>query len=136
MTHNDFTDQLQALQEIADKQHAEQKAQDKAAKEQSRQEQIEAGACTIVPFPRRATKEPFRSDLTVEQNSLFVSNRYKKKHFVREWKLDNGSEDTLRRVAIGKNNEKDEPRGVLKQAHQDVFYRLLQLWGELTVLSQ
>lgn len=36
-----------------------------------------------------------------------------------------------RKLTVGKTNKDDEPRGVLKQIHQDVFYRLMQLWGKL-----
>ena len=130
MNMADFTDQLQALQEIADRQQAEQNAQAKAAKKQNRQEQIEAGACNVVPFPKR-TKEPFRSELTIEQSSLFIANRYRKKFFSREWEIKNpDGEPLLRRLTVGKVHQDDEPRGVLRQVHQDVFYRLLQLWGE------
>ena len=131
MASTDFIDQLQAFQQIADRQQAEKVAQEKAVVEQKRQEQIKAGACTVVPFPKRAKTKPFRSELTIEQSSLFVANRYRKKHFSREWELEAPSGTIVyRRLTVGKSNKDDESRGVLKQIHQDVFYQLLKLWGE------
>jgi hypothetical protein len=75
--------------------------------------------------------EPFRSELTIEQSSLFVANKYKGESFIREWEVTNPeTKETLRkRVTIGKATEHGKERGVLKQHHQDVFYRLLHLWG-------
>ena len=116
---------------MADKLHAEEKALAEATRERNHSEQVQNGSCTIVPFPRKVRTEPFRSELTIEQSSLFVANGYKKKHFTREWTLRGKNGDIVKRkLAVGKVNNKDEPRGVLKQVHQDVFYQLLQLWGK------
>lgn len=130
MASNNLTDPLKTFQAMADKLHAEEKAQEEAEREKKHSEQVQNGSCIIVPFPRKVRTEPFRTELTIEQSSLFVANGYKKKYFTREWVIKGKEGEIIRRkVAVGKVSDKDEPRGVLKQVHQDVFYRLLQLWG-------
>jgi hypothetical protein len=132
MAPNDLTDPLKTFQAMADKLHAEEKTLAEEEREKKHSEQAQNGSCTIVPFPRKVRTEPFRSELTIEQSSLFVANGYQKKHFTREWAIKTPfGELVTRRLTVGKNNVDDEPRGVLKQVHQDVFYRLLRLWGEL-----
>lgn len=102
----------------------------RAQRRAQRGEQIEEGRCNVVPLPRVAT-QPFRTELTVEQNSLFVSNSYKGDHFERELTVTNpdSEEKVLRRLVVGKVDDNDRGRGVLTQYHQDVFYKVLQLWG-------
>ena len=51
-----------------------------------RTEQVVVGRCNVRPLPVVAT-QPFRTELTVEQNSLFVANGYKDEFFVREWEV-------------------------------------------------
>ena len=106
-------------------------AQKQAALAKERMEQVAAGRCNIRPFPTLAT-QPFRSELTIEQNSLFVSNGFRDDFFSREWMVKHPSsgEPVTRRVSVGKVNETDRGRGVLTQTHQDVFYQLLQLWDK------
>ena len=134
MNQDIFTNHLQAMQDIADKHQAEQLAQVESEKEQNRLEQISAGNCNIVPFPKKLKTEPFRSELTIEQSSLFVANRFKGDHFVREWTIaspKNDKEIAVHKLIVGKTDGKDKRSwGVLKQVHQDVFYKLLRLWGE------
>lgn len=103
--------------------------QKKQAKE--REEQITIGRCTIKPLPNVAT-QPFRSELSVEHNSIFVSNSFKGDSFERTWeaKHPESGEVVLRRLLVGKVNETDRSRGVLKQSHQDAFYRLLDVWAK------
>lgn len=95
--------------------------------------QVEKGKCNVVPFPTVATK-PFRSERVVEQNSLFVANRYKGHCFIREWEVQHPSgsgEPVTKRLTVGEEDPKNGGYGVLKQIHQDVFYKLLQLWASL-----
>lgn len=97
----------------------------------ARQRQLQRGRVNVVPLPRVAT-QPFRTELTVERNSLFVSSTFKGDHFVRESmvKHPESGEDVLRRVTVGKTGKRGKARGVLTQAHQDVFYQLLRFWGD------
>ena len=131
MGQNELANQINQLQAIADKQLAEQQAVVAVQEQLCRTKQIELGSCNITPLPCVAT-QPFRSDLTVEQNSLFVANRYKGNHFTRTWTIKHPDlgEPVLRKVTVGKVHAKDRARGILKQTHQDAFYRLLQLWAE------
>lgn len=104
---------------------------EREAREAERQLQLRLGRVNVVPLPRVAT-QPFRTELTVERNSLFVASTFKGDHFVRESvvKHPESGEEVIRRVTVGKTGEKGKARGVLTQAHQDVFYVLLQIWGE------
>ena len=112
-------------------------AQDRAAQDadEARQQwlsQVEKGRCNVVPLPVVAT-QPFRSELSVEQNSLFVANRYKGHCFIREWEVPHPSgsgEPVRKKVTVGEPDPRAGGYGVLKQIHQDVFYKLLQLWAE------
>lgn len=100
--------------------------------DQQRDRQVADGRCNVVPLPQVATR-PFRTELTVEQNSLFVSNSFKGDHFKRESTVTNpdSGEEVIRRMTVGKVHEKEKRgRGVLTQMHQDVFYKILQLWGD------
>ena len=94
-----------------------------------RTEQVAAGRCNVRPFPTVAT-QPFRSELTIEQNSLFVANAFRGEFFTREWgvKHPESGEPVMRRVTLGRTSAKGRIRGVLRQIHQDVFYQLLQRW--------
>ena len=92
--------------------------------------QVERGKCNVVPFPSVAT-QPFRSDLSVEQNSLFVANRYKGHCFIREWEVQHPSgsgEPVQKKLTVGFEDPKTKGFGVLTQVHQDVFYKLQELW--------
>jgi hypothetical protein len=102
-----------------------------AERAQARRRQLERGAVNIIPLPRVAT-QPFRTELTVERNSLFVSSSYKGDHFVRESVVRHpeSGEEVIRRVTVGKTGKRGKARGVLTQAHQDVFYQLLRFWGD------
>ncbi len=97
----------------------------------ARAEQLDEGRCTVVPLPRVPTR-PFRTELTIEQNSLFVANNFQGESFVREARAKDPAtgEEVLRRMTVGKLHATDRARGVLKQIHQDVFYKVLELWGQ------
>ena len=95
--------------------------------------QIKKGECSITPLPVVAT-QPFRSDLTLERHPLFVVNGYKENFFIheREVKHPDSGEVIVQRVMVGKlTKESKQSYGVLKQVHQEIFYKLLKLWGEL-----
>lgn len=82
--------------------------------------------------PARVPTRPFRAELTVEQNSIFVANNYQGEHFIRETTVKDPitGEDVVRRMSVGKVHAKDRTRGVLRQIHQDCFYKVLELWGQ------
>lgn len=103
---------------------------ERAERETARVVQIEKGQCNVIPLPRVATR-PFRTELTIEQNSLFVANTYKGESFVRESSVTHpeSGEEVIRRMTVGKVHATDRERGVLRQIHQDVFYKVLELWG-------
>lgn len=98
----------------------------------AREEQIHAGRCNVRPLPAVATR-PFRSELTLEKNTIFVSNQHQGDWHQYEHQINHPDSDepVIRRVTVGKENPKDRGRGVLTQVHQDVFYKLLGLWSEL-----
>lgn len=100
-------------------------------RELARRRQLTRGHLSLVPLPRVPT-QPFRTELTVERNSLFVSSTYKGDHFIRESLVEDPQTgmQLLRRVTVGKTGKRGKARGVLTQAHQDVFYALLKAWGE------
>jgi hypothetical protein len=102
------------------------------ARERERAAQLAARKLDLVPFPKCNTR-PFRSERTVEHNTLFASNDFSGEWRTYEQKIAGaaGMEPIIERVTIGKIGKKGRPRGVLKQSHQDVFYRLLELWGEM-----
>ncbi len=103
----------------------------KAEAARALQEQNTARRCNVRPLPAVATR-PFRSDLTVEKNTIFLSNQFRGDFYTFEHEIphpDSG-EPVIRRVTVGKENDRDRGRGVLTQVHQDVFYKVLQLWQE------
>jgi hypothetical protein len=83
------------------------------------------------PSARRARSLPFRSELTIERASLFLSNEYEGESFVRETVIPSldGRGDIIHRLSLGLVHSDDRERGVLRQHHQDVLYKLLQLWA-------
>lgn len=109
------------LDDIADRVRKHEEAE----LEQRRAAQIAAGRIDLIPYPKGSVFDPFRSELTVEQNSLFVSNDYKET--CRVFKPD---PDGAAKITVGKVSKRGRGRGVLTQAHQDVFYKLLRLWEE------
>ena len=118
-----FKEQLRVVQEAV-------AARDEEEKRQLKLEQLSGGQCKVVPHPRVAT-QPFRSERTVEQHSLFLANRYKGAFYEREWVVlhpSGSGEPITRKLTVGEAN--GTGYGVLKQVHQDVFYRLLQLWAQ------
>jgi hypothetical protein len=87
-------------------------------------------ALPLVRPPRLSTR-PFRTELTIEQNSLFVANRYQGNFFVRESPAEHPitGETVISRMTVGKGDPTDRARGVLRQVHQDAYYKVLALWG-------
>jgi hypothetical protein len=73
---------------------------------------------------------PFRVERTLLQESVFVSSSFKGDSFAREvMTLDPlTGEPVLSRVIVGKKNDDDKGRGLLRQRHQDAMYRLLLVW--------
>lgn len=107
-----------------------------AAEEQSKSEtevaeQKADGRANVIPMPRVAT-QPFRTELTVERHALFVSNGFKGDFWRYERTVTHPESDepVIQRVTVGKIHDKDRPRGVLTQAHQEVLYTVLKLWDE------
>ena len=118
-----FREHLRVVQGAVAEREAEERRQLKL-------EQVAEGRCKVLPHPKVAT-QPFRSERTVEQHSLFLANRYKEKFYEREWVVlhpSGSGEPVTHKLAVGDST--DEGYGVLKQVHQDVFYRLLQLWAD------
>lgn len=116
--------------------HIEQLNQKVEAREKAEQEadvvrQKEEGHCDLIPFPTVAT-QPFRSEMSVEGSSIFVVNAYKEdfRHYERTLTHPQSKEPVIQRITVGKLHDKDRPRGALKQTHQEIFYKLLKLWGD------
>jgi hypothetical protein len=76
--------------------------------------------------------KPFRSELELEKTPLFVTSKYKGDswEYCRTLTNPDTGERVEQRVRVGKKHPRDRPRGVLTQMHQEVFYKLLWLWGE------
>lgn len=93
--------------------------------------QVDAGRCDVIPFPKVAT-QPFRSWLTVEKTPVFVANSFDGDHRTYERQLTHpeSGEPVFERITVGKVHEQARPLGVLRQSHQEVFYKLLKLWGD------
>ncbi len=120
------------LARIAQREAEERQQESKAAElQQQMATQLELGRCTVVPLPNVATR-PFRTELTVEQNSLFVAAAHSGDYFVREALVRHplSGEEVIRRLTVGRVHATDRGRGVLRQAHQDAFYKVLELWGQ------
>lgn len=96
---------------------------------QARQKQVEQGHLSLVPLPRDALRR-FQSDLTVEKSSLFVSNGFPDDTFSREVSFRHPltGESITQRLVVGRVENRKRGLGVLTQAHQDVFYGVLELW--------
>lgn len=95
-------------------------------------EQVRNGSCNLVPFPRDLPTVPFRTELFSESLPIFVSNSYRGESW--EWErstnLPETNEPVVDRVIVGRVTSKGKQRGVLRQCHQDIWYRLLQIWDE------
>jgi len=94
-------------------------------------QQVEEGRCNIVPMPNVAT-QPFRAELYTESIPLFVSNSFKgeSRTYERTLKHPQSGEPIVDRIVVGKVDKRDKERGVLKQEHQECWYKLLKLWDE------
>ncbi|TAJ75195.1 MAG: hypothetical protein EPO42_14220 [Gallionellaceae bacterium] len=106
-------------------------AAERARLEADLKEQRDMERCKLIPLPKIAT-HPFRSEITTEQANLFLANSYKGDWFTYEKtvKHPESDEQVIRRRTIGKVNDTDRPRGVLRQVHGDIWRRLLEIWGE------
>lgn len=104
---------------------------ERAERERAITVQVEQGRCDLSPMPEVPLR-PFRSPLTVEQQRLFVSNQFQGNFVTWEAiiKHPETGEPIQQRVTVGKVDKGTKKRGVLTQVHQDVYYRLLELWGQ------
>jgi len=93
------------------------------------QTQKQEGRCDLTPLPKIPT-HPFRAELIVESHPLFVVNSFKGNKFSYERTVyhPGSGEPVIQNICVGKKD--DRSLGVLKQKHQQIFYRLLQLWGD------
>ncbi len=93
--------------------------------------QVEDGRCNIVPLPNVATR-PFRAELYTESMPIFVSNSYRGESWAYERTLKHPAtgEPILDQILVGRVDSQGKERGVLRQAHQECWYRLLKLWDE------
>jgi len=112
----------------------QERATEEAKADQRREllKQQREGRCNLIPLPQVAT-QPFRAELVLESHPLFVVNAFKGDHFTYERTVyhPDSREPIVQSVRIGKLDASDKKSyGVLKQSHQQVFYKLLKLWGE------
>jgi hypothetical protein len=111
-----------------------QKTEEASGKEEARQRQIESGRCKVIPHPALAQHKPFRAERLIEQHSLFVANSYRHDSFERTWTIEDPltKEQIEKHLLVGKidPSSKERGSGVLRQVHQDAFYKLLRLWAE------
>lgn len=86
------------------------------------------GKCNLIPFPVKENK--VRSDLTVERYAIFAANTFKGDFRLYERKIKDPQtgENIIFRIEVG--DKIGQVRGVLKQKHQETFYKLVQLWAE------
>ncbi len=91
------------------------------------EEQKIEGRCNLIPFPIKENK--VRSDLTIERHAIFASNTFKGdfRSYERKFKDRQTEQNIILRVEVGDRQIKG--LGVLKQKHQEAFYKLLQLWA-------
>jgi len=92
------------------------------------QAQKNTGHCALIPFPLKENK--VRSELTIERHALFAANTFKGdfRKYERKVRNPHTGEHFLLRVEIGDSD--GGGRGVLKQRHQEAFYKLSQIWSE------
>jgi hypothetical protein len=92
---------------------------------------VESGRCSnLIPFPRLPSL-PVRVELTLEQLPLFVVNAYKGESRTLTLTLTLEDGETVEQTfSVGAVSEGGRSYGVLKQTHQEAFYRLLHVWGE------
>lgn len=89
--------------------------------------QIEAGKCNLIPFPDLESK--IRTDLNIERHSIFASNTFQGDLRIIEREYDTRSGDKVTsRVRVG--DADGVVKGVLKQKHQEAFYKLLEEWAK------
>lgn len=90
--------------------------------------QKNAGKCHLIPFPISENK--VRSELTIERHALFAANTFKGdfRIYERNIKDHQTGKSFILRVEVG--DRTSQVRGVLKQKHQEAFYKLSQLWEQ------
>lgn len=92
--------------------------------------QKKTGMCNIVPFPVSDPNRKIRTELTIERHALFASNTFKGDFRVYEREMvdpETGAPLTIR-VEIG--DPKGRVHGVLIQKHQEILYKLFEIWGD------
>ncbi len=93
--------------------------------------QIHQRRCQVVPM-RQVSSRPFRSEIGIERTPIFVVGSFKDDW--REYRRllrDPGTDEHIEQIVrVGKKHPSDRARGVLKQPHQELFYKLLALWDK------
>jgi len=92
--------------------------------------QLKEGRCNLIPFPFKENK--VRSELTIERHAIFAANTFKGDLRTYERKIKNplSGEEFILRIEIGDRTGKIKGMGVLKQKHQEAFYKLAQIWSD------
>lgn len=86
------------------------------------------GRCNLIPFPLKENK--VRSDLSVERHAIFAANTFKGdfRCYERSFKDQQTGENFILKIEVG--DRKIKGLGVLKQKHQESFYKLSQIWSQ------
>lgn len=86
------------------------------------------GKCNLIPFPIKENK--VRSDLSVERHAIFAANTFKAdfRCYERSLKDQQTGENFTLKIEVG--DRKIKGLGVLKQKHQEAFYKLSQIWSQ------
>lgn len=118
-------DEFLLVKKRIDKKLAKQKEEEKSLADVETQKAD--GKCNLIPFPIKENK--IRSDLSVERHAIFAANTFKGdfRTYERKFKDRQTDQDIILRVEVGDRD--GQVRGVLKQKHQEAFYKLLQLWA-------
>jgi len=122
LAEKEFQEVKKRIEKIAAKQKKEEQT---LAEIESQKNQ---GKCDLIPFPVKENK--VRSDLTVERHAIFAANTFKGNFRAHERKVKDllSGEDLILRIEVGDRD--GQVRGVLKQKHQEAFYKLAQIWAQ------
>lgn len=119
-------DEALVVKKRIDKKSAQKKQQESILPEI--EEQKRDGKCNLIPFPIKDNK--VRSDLSVERHAIFAANTFKGdfRSYERKLKDPQTGENFTLRIEVG--DKKIRGLGVLKQKHQEAFYKLSQIWSQ------
>lgn len=119
-------DEALVVKKRIDKKSAQKKQQESILPEI--EEQKRDGKCNLIPFPIKDNK--VRSDLTIERHAIFAANTFKGDFRCYERKLKDlqTGENFILRIEVG--DREIQGLGVLKQKHQEAFYKLSQIWSQ------